>query len=220
MTRALLRTAATLTAWLYAAYFATLRVRITRADGLVTHPTDYPRARCVVALCERDTLAVSGTLGSGFTVLTTPSRDGEFAGGVLGALGCRVVRGATRRYGAEAMRQLIRLVRDEEHTLGLVVDGPLGPSGQPKPGAVLCAIKARSPLYALGAAARHHWVFPRTWSGMYLPMPFSRVAIVLTRVDLPFEATRQELAALTSSLGASLAEARATAVQRVGDGGW
>jgi hypothetical protein len=71
------------------------------------------------------------------------------------------------------VRELGRL----PHPAALVVDGPLGPTGAAKPGAVFCAVKTGRPLRALGAAARRAVVLDRLWSKLYIPLPFTRVVV-------------------------------------------
>lgn len=214
------RTAAWVVAGLYRVYFSTLRLRATRPGGPWTRPRDDPYGRGVFALCERDALALGGILtGRGFAVLVAPGRDGNWATAVLEALGCHVVRGASRRGGANALRALLRLLGESPEPLGLVVDGPLGPAGRADPGAAICAIETGRPLCGVGAAARHALVFPNTWSGIYLPLPFTRVVIVFDDLDI-HAATMAEVEPLTEELSRRLAIARADAVRLASRAGW
>lgn len=204
------------TAWFvarcYRAYFATLRTRLL-PDGRVVPPREYPYGREIFALCERDALAVGGILaGREFSVLVAHGRDGDRASAVLAELGCRVVRGSSRQGGTEALRALVPILKRSNAPLGLVVDGPLGPAGRAKPGAAVCAVETGRPLRALGAAARHAFVFPGTWSGIYLPLPFTRVAIVLNEVNCE-AATYADVDRLTDDLSGALAATRALASQ-------
>jgi lysophospholipid acyltransferase (LPLAT)-like uncharacterized protein len=200
-------------AWCYRAYFATLRTRVLRPDGSPIAPRDYLCGQQIFALCERDALALAGiTTGRRFAVLVAHGRDGDLAAAVLAALGCRVVRGSSARGGAGALRSLVPLLGQTLEPLGLVVDGPLGPAGRAKPGAVVCAVETGRPLRALGAAARHAFVFPRTWSGIYLPLPFARNVIVVDDLNLD-AVTIAEVEPLTEALSDRLANARAVAVR-------
>jgi lysophospholipid acyltransferase (LPLAT)-like uncharacterized protein len=178
--RALAATAGRVLGRLYRIYYRTLRLRALLHDGSVTTPGEYAFGREIFALCERDALALAGVVaGRGFTALAAPGRDGEWAAGALGALGCTVVRGASARGGAGALRRLVRALRASDAPAGLVVDGPLGPAGAAKPGAAYCAAKTGRQVFPLAAAARPAIVFPRTWSGIYVPAPFARVVIVV-----------------------------------------
>ena len=132
----------------------------------------------IFALCERDTLALGGLMaGRRFTVLVAHGRDGNWASALLAALGCHVVRGSTRRGGTRALLQVTRSAQATNDPVGMVVDGPLGPAGVAKPGVVLCGLKSGRPVRALGVASRWSIRFPGTWSGLYLPLPFSTVMV-------------------------------------------
>jgi lysophospholipid acyltransferase (LPLAT)-like uncharacterized protein len=209
-------------AGVYRAYYATLRLHAVMPDGtVVTTPSAYPYGPEVFALCERDALAFGGVLsGRRFAVLVAPGRDGDRATALLEAMSCRVIRGASRRGGAEALRAVVQLLREAPEPLGLVVDGPLGPAGIAKRGAVVCALETGRPLRALGAAARHGFVFPGTWSGIYLPLPFTRLVIIIDDVPLAGTASGADIPALTEDLTLRLARARARAVSGLSGSEW
>jgi len=164
---------------IYRAYYATLRVRCVLQDGTVVRGDELPALREIYAVCERDALAASGLIaGQRMAVLVAHGRDGDWASALLAAMGCHVIRGSTRRGGAPALRGLLRHLTSSETAVGLVVDGPLGPAGVAKPGAALCAMKSGCRMHAVGVACRWKLTFPRTWSGIYLPLPFSRIVFV------------------------------------------
>jgi lysophospholipid acyltransferase (LPLAT)-like uncharacterized protein len=164
---------------LYLAYFATLRVRCVLDDGTRVRRTELPSLGGVYGVCERDALAASGLIaGQHMAVLVAHGRDGDWASALLAAIGCRVIRGSARRGGATGLRALIRHLRTTRTAVGLVVDGPLGPAGVAKPGAAMCALQGGRTLHAVGVACRWKLTFPRTWSGIYLPLPFSRIVFV------------------------------------------
>ena len=149
-----------------------------------------------------------------FSLLT--DGDGDRAAAALLAEGIQVVRGSSRRGGARALRAIVRSLEEGACALGLVVDGPLGPSGIAKVGAVGCAVSTGRPLRAVAAAARYELTFRRAWSAIYIPLPFSRVVVVC---DAPLGAdvspTRDNLEALRQELTARLARCRRRAVDVV-----
>jgi lysophospholipid acyltransferase (LPLAT)-like uncharacterized protein len=199
-----------LLARLYRALHATLRVDAFLADGSRTTPRDYPFGPEVFALSERDTLALGGILASGrFTTLVAPGRDGDWATEVATALGGRVVRGATERGGARALTSLLRDLPGDGGPLALVVDGPLGPAGVAKAGAVICAARTGRPLRPVAAAARRELVLGSTWSRLWMPLPFSRVVVVVGE-PLPFASApgREAREGLARELSSRLALAR------------
>ncbi len=199
---------------LYRLYYRTLRVRALLADGSVIATGDYPYGRQIFALCERDAVALSGIMaGRGFSVLVSPGRDGDWATAALERIGCHAVRGSSRRGGARALAALIKELTAGTRPAGIVVDGPLGPSGTAKPGVLLLGSRSEREVIPLAAAARRALVIPISWSKIYLPLPFTRVAVVLGEaLRIPPGSERAALDAGASELSARLAHARARAV--------
>jgi hypothetical protein len=114
----------------------------------------------------------------GPTILMSESRDGESLARAAGALGYRIVRGSSSRRGAAGLLALIKAVR-EGHSAVLTVDGPRGPRGVCKPGIVRLAQKTGAPLFPVGVATSRRFVFEKSWSKTYLPLPFGRQVILL-----------------------------------------
>ena len=170
---------------------------------------------CIRDSCERDALALAGLMAARrFTVIVAHGKDGDWATAMLEAIGCRAIRGSTRRGGGRVLRKLLDEVQRTDDPIGLVVDGPIGPEGIAKPGAVICSRRGDRPLVALGAAASRRFVFPRTWSGIFLPLPFSRVTIA---VQPSVSDSRDDVEAATGQLTNDLAVARRRAeVMRIG----
>jgi lysophospholipid acyltransferase (LPLAT)-like uncharacterized protein len=100
----------------------------------------------IVAILHGELLP-AGLLARGRSMLpmVSQSKDGEIIAGALSVFGFPLVRGGSSRGGAEA------LVRAEEGLRSglspvLAVDGPRGPAGVPKPGAVRLAVGTRRPI--------------------------------------------------------------------------
>lgn len=202
---------------LYGALHGTLRLEAIVPGGARTTPATYPFGREIFALCERDALALGGILGCArFTTLVAPGRDGDWATDAAEAIGCRVVRGATERGGTRALARLLRDVPADDGPLALVVDGPLGPSGVAKGGAVVCAARTGRPLRPLGAAGRRAVVVGRSWSKIWVPLPFSRVVVVVGEpLPVPAGLDRAGRERLAAELTARLAEARTRALEEL-----
>ena len=89
---------------------------------------------------------------------------------------------------------LMKAVRDGHHVV-LAVDGPRGPRGVCKPGVVRLAQKGGVPVFPAGVAVSRRIVFRRTWSRVYLPLPFSRqVVLIGDPIHFPSRATDEEMA--------------------------
>jgi lysophospholipid acyltransferase (LPLAT)-like uncharacterized protein len=197
---------------LYRAYYGTLRM-----DGLLREGTcrveEWPFGDEIFALSERDVLALAGIMaGRRFTVLVAHGADGDWASTMLETLGCTIVRGSSLRGGTAAVGRVLAELSARRTPAGIVVDGPLGPAGQPRAGVLAWSARTGRPIRALAAAARRAFVFRGTWSHLYLPLPFTRLAVACDdawRVspELGRDARNRSLA----ELAARLEWARATA---------
>jgi lysophospholipid acyltransferase (LPLAT)-like uncharacterized protein len=201
---------------LYRAYYRTLRLHGVTAAGIPVEPRRFVFQGEIWALCERDAPALAGLAAAqGFTALIALGRDGDWAAAALAALGCNVVRGSSRRGGWPALRSLLRRLETAPGPLAMVVDGPLGPAGRVRPGALVCARDSGRPIRPVAAGARHRLRFPGTWSGIYLPLPFTTVRIALgASLTVPAGATPGEIEDLSRELESRLAEAGRRAAWR------
>lgn len=194
---------------LYLLYCATLRMRVLMPDGSSPSLDAYPFGPEIFALAERDAVAAGPVLrGRRFTTLAAPGRDGDLATALLVALGCRVVRGATRREGARALGELVQALASTRDPAAIVVDGPVGPPGQAQPGTMALANLTGRAVRAVGAAARWRLVLPATWSGIYVPCPFTTVTLACDEPMTIATGSREEVDDLTAELTRRLTRSR------------
>jgi lysophospholipid acyltransferase (LPLAT)-like uncharacterized protein len=205
---------------LYRVCFATWRITGLLPDGTTIAPFDYRFGREIFALSERDAIALAGlTAAHEFAVLVANGRDGDWAAAMLAGLGCRVARGATRRGGMEALIDLLRLFEEAPTPAGIVADGPLGPVGHAKPGVLWCAARTGRPARAIGAAAARALVFRGSWSGLYIPLPFTRVVVACEApLCLQADASREDIDRATAELDRCLDRARQRALDGLNAG--
>lgn len=109
--------------------------------------------------------------------LISPSLDGEIAAKMAERAGAYVIRGSSNNTGARAMRDYY-VALQQGLSPGITPDGPTGPRGEFKPGAVLIAQMSGRPMLPLSFHATRAWRF-RTWDRFVLPVPFSRVVIAV-----------------------------------------
>lgn len=68
----------------------------------------------------------------------------------------------------------------QKHTTGVIaVDGPLGPKGIVKQGAIRIASELGYLLVPASVSASHKWVMTKRWDTMEFPMPFCRAALAM-----------------------------------------
>jgi len=111
-------------------------------------------------------------------VLVSGSKDGTLQAGAMRALGLFVVRGSSSHRAAIGLKSIVRSLR-EGRDAAFAADGPRGPLGLAKPGAWRAACATRSQCVPLGCAAEPRLTLWRAWDRFEIPLPFSRVVIVL-----------------------------------------
>lgn len=138
-------------------------------------------------------------------VLVSEHADGEYITRVIERMGFGTVRGSSTRGGVTGLRALVRAARSGRD-LALTPDGPRGPRGEFKPGALLVARMTGLPIVPLAVGASRGWRF-RSWDGFLVPEPLSTIEVeYLPPRFVPREATREEMDALASEIGQELNE--------------
>jgi lysophospholipid acyltransferase (LPLAT)-like uncharacterized protein len=157
-------------------WLATLRVRVVRhpaLDGVHDRPwvlafwhgTQWP----LLAWRRRRRTVV----------LVSLSRDGAMQARALALQGLRVVRGSSSRGGARGLVTLVRAMRREGADAAFAVDGPRGPRGAVKAGAVVAARLSGAVLVPMAGIVRRGIVLRRAWDRFAIALPFTRVDVVL-----------------------------------------
>lgn len=114
-------------------------------------------------------------------VLVSHSRDGQVQSRALGVLGFTVVRGSSSRGGARGLAALVRILRGTaaRTDAAFAVDGPRGPIGIVKEGALVAARATGAVLVPMGSAARSTKVLERAWDRFAIALPWTTAAVVL-----------------------------------------
>ncbi len=136
-------------------------------------------------------------------VLVSWSKDGDLQCAAMRSFGFSVVRGSSSRGGGAALRQLVRGVPTAD--IALAVDGPRGPRRRAKGGAVLASRLSGAHLVPLGIAYQRSFMFRRAWDRFQVPLPFSRVCVVIGEPREPSSAERLTQDLLESERRAELA---------------
>lgn len=193
--------------WLYSRMWRIRRYDVP--EGLGKTPTVY-------AHWHGDELLLVGAFaGQGMAVMSSWSRDGSLMTRVLTRLGYRVSRGSSTKGGTAGLKGLIDAVR-EGADASLAVDGPRGPLHQVKPGILKLAQLTGCAIMPGGCAARRRYIFKKAWNKCYLPLPFSRCAIVYGRpMRVEPDATDEEIELSRQKLQEQLLNLSAEAEQRV-----
>ena len=112
-------------------------------------------------------------------LMISQSRDGDLISGVANRTGWHTPRGSSSRGGKQAMDLMIDHLKT--YRLGAhLLDGPTGPIGRVKAGAIKIALEADAVVIPFYTSADKAWFF-NSWDKFILPKPFSRVCITFGR---------------------------------------
>lgn len=108
-------------------------------------------------------------------LMISRSADGELIANVANLSGWYTVRGSSSKKGGIALAEMVKRLR-ETGLAAHILDGPRGPAGIVKRGAVQIAMDAGAMMVPVYAEAESKWIF-NSWDRFFIPKPFSRVTI-------------------------------------------
>ncbi len=189
------------------AWLASLRLTLL-IDPAITAPEGRP---VVLAFWHgQQFVCIAWALRFRTAALVSLSRDGELLAGAFAALGVGVERGSSSRGGASGLKAMVRRLRGG-FDAAFAVDGPRGPRGvvrsdRDRVGAALAARLGKRRVVPMAAACASCWR-ARSWDRFELPLPFSRVALVL---GAPMDAAAVDPEALAQAIDQATRTAQAT----------
>jgi lysophospholipid acyltransferase (LPLAT)-like uncharacterized protein len=140
-------------------------------------------------------------------VLVSLSRDGALQARALAILGFSVVRGSSSRGGTGGLAAVVHAMKRWHADAAFAVDGPRGPYGVAKAGAVVAARATGALVVPMAGTIRRGVVLRRTWDRFALAWPFTRVDVALgAPIDptSPIVNARTELERALADLNADL----------------
>ena len=136
-------------------------------------------------------------------LMASPSRDGEFIAEVARGLGFAISSGSRRKGGVQALQRMAGYYR-RGYSCGLIADGSRGPARVAQNGPLYLARITNGPIVPLAVAASRQKIF-QTWDRFILPLPFSRLALLVGEpLNVPLDARGAALEALRQELEARL----------------
>jgi lysophospholipid acyltransferase (LPLAT)-like uncharacterized protein len=135
----------------------------------------------------------------GPSLMISKSKDGEIIASIAERSGWKAVRGSSSTDGRQAMGMMISNLK-EFRLAAHIIDGPRGPAGQVKAGAIAMAHAAGAMIVPLYTAADKAWYF-KSWDKFMLPKPFAKVTLRFGKMidfntlnrETDFEAHRLQL---------------------------
>ncbi len=107
--------------------------------------------------------------------MISQSQDGDIIARVARQQGWYPVRGSSSRDGGKALKEVIERLC-HSRLAAHIVDGPRGPAGIVKAGAISIARAAEAAVVPFYTAADRVWYF-KSWDRFMLPKPFARVTL-------------------------------------------
>lgn len=115
--------------------------------------------------------------GQGIYILSSESRDGQLSIKANRALGYKLIGGSTSKGGMRGLREITRVARSGA-SIGITPDGPRGPAQKLHEGLMVIAMTTGNPIIPVSASASRP-VFLRSWDRFLIPLPFSRLGVIL-----------------------------------------
>jgi lysophospholipid acyltransferase (LPLAT)-like uncharacterized protein len=184
-------------------WLATLRVRV-RVDPAVAAAGDRPWVLAFWHGGQWPLLAWKRRRPT--VVLVSFSRDGALQSRALSLQGLHVVRGSSSRGGAGGLAALVTAMRRGGADAAFAVDGPRGPRGVVKAGAIVAARATGAVVIPMAGAVHRGVVLGRAWDRFAVAWPFTRVDVALGKpIDPRIGDPRGELERALVRLNAELA---------------
>jgi len=109
------------------------------------------------------------------SLMISRSKDGEIIAGVAELTGWITARGSSSKGGKTALQKMIQNLK-ENGLAAHIIDGPRGPAGIVKKGAIYLAHDAGAIIVPMYAVADKAWYF-KSWDRFCVPKPFAKVTI-------------------------------------------
>jgi len=107
--------------------------------------------------------------------LISRSKDGAWLETFYAWSGIHAVRGSSNRGGAKSIRSLVRKLQ-QGSDIGITPDGSKGPRYEAKPGCVMVARIAKSPMILVSFEYGWH-IKLNSWDKFVIPAPFSKILV-------------------------------------------
>lgn len=154
--------------------------------------------------------------GVGYTVLVSPSKDGDLMDTLLPHFGLRVIRGSSSRTGARSLREMLRNLRGGG-TIVVTPDGPRGPRHSGSAGVVWLARATGFPVLPCGFVASPAW-HAKSWDAFTIPKWGADVKLVFGEpLFVPRDADDVALKAANEELLRRMLAAEARGFEALGE---
>jgi len=163
-----------LLSWVMRVWFGSCRVKLHNGTVMQSSPDEGPN---IVASFWHYSIIFILYMVRKYpaTVMVSASRDGEYIARLAEEFGFRPVRGSRNNKGVEALKGMLRGVKQGDSG-AVVADGSQGPPRVAQPGALLVAAKTGRPIVPIVWSASSYYTI-NSWDKTAVPKPFSRVDV-------------------------------------------
>jgi lysophospholipid acyltransferase (LPLAT)-like uncharacterized protein len=116
-------------------------------------------------------------------VLVSKSKDGTIMATLAKYMGYATVRGSSSRGAVAGLMASLKMAR-KGYKISMAVDGPRGPIYKAKDGLPKISQKTNHKIVPFKAVPHNCWTSHKSWNKIRLPKPFSRVDIVVGKIDM------------------------------------
>ncbi len=107
--------------------------------------------------------------------VVSQSKDGEILSTLLSNWNFSLIRGSSSKDSKEVMAKIKQF--SKTNYVLMTPDGPRGPAGLIKPGAVVAAARANVSIQYIKVDIERSWIFSKSWDKFELPKPFSKIQL-------------------------------------------
>lgn len=128
----------------------------------------------------------------GIVVMSSRSRDGEYTGRMIKRFGYGTARGSSTRGASRALVEMAMCL-DNGIDVAFTIDGPRGPAGVAKTGAITLARHTGHGVLPFHVSPRR-FIQLRSWDRMKIPLPFTRLRVTIgTPIFVPKDASDDQV---------------------------
>lgn len=114
--------------------------------------------------------------------IVSKSKDGEILSHLLEHWGYRLVRGSSSSGGSEVLKEMTNYA-SQGHSILITPDGPRGPMGVFKVGAIIASQRAQVPIVLLKPYVHSAYIFKKSWDKFSLPLPFTTIRFSIKKIE-------------------------------------
>jgi lysophospholipid acyltransferase (LPLAT)-like uncharacterized protein len=104
--------------------------------------------------------------------LVSQSKDGDILNSLRTNWEYKIVRGSSSKGGKDAIQALTEIV-NKNYSAVITPDGPRGPAGEIKNGALIISNKCRIPIIPVKIRYHRKKILAKSWDKFEIPLPFS-----------------------------------------------